>query len=97
MSHDKYITVNDDIDYWCGSTPPDEFDSAAEASKIQSAAEAAGIPVIRDSMSRRQQYSDDGEELVEIDWFSEWCAAGYAWDEERWTEWFAKRVPASAN
>jgi hypothetical protein len=95
MSNNYYITVNANSDYW-GSNA-DDYDCESEANKIQSAAESAGIPVIRDVHHSRQQYTVEGDEMVEIDWFSDWCNAGYAWDEDRWTEWFSSKVPAATN
>lgn len=76
----RYITVNSGSDYWGNNV---DYDCEAEADKIQSAAEAAGIPVIRDVYHRHTQYTDDGEEMVVIDWFSEWCSGGYAWSEDQ--------------
>jgi len=43
---EKYITINDDPDYW-GTMPPG-CDLDAEITKIINAAEAAGIAVYND-------------------------------------------------
>ena len=82
IAQEKYITINDDPDYW-GTIPPG-CDLDAEIAKLTNAAEAAGIAVY-DDCQPSQEVRDDG---TEIDWFAEWCAGGFEWDEHRWTNWF---------
>ena len=79
---EKFITINNDVDYW-GSVPPD-FDLDDEIRKIVDAAEAAGI-IVYDVCQPSQETRDNG---TEIDWFTEWCSAGHEWDEHYWAKWF---------
>jgi hypothetical protein len=84
-SREKYITINDDSDYW-GSVPPD-FDLDDEITKIVGAAHAAGITVYENS-EPSYEIRDEG---IEIDWFSEWCGVADSWSESQWVEWFRKQ------
>jgi len=77
-----YITIKDDIDYW--NQMPAGCDLDAEIAKITNAAKAAGIAVYNDCQPP-QEVRDNG---TEIDWYTEWCGAGYEWDEHQWTNWF---------
>jgi hypothetical protein len=79
---EKYITINDDPDYW-GAMPPG-CDLAAEIAKIINAADDAGI-VVYDDCQPSKEVRDTG---TAIDWFTEWCAVGHTWDEHDWTNWF---------
>jgi len=81
-AHEKYITINDEIDYW-GAMPPGR-DRDAETTKIINAAEAAGIAVYSDCQPS-QEVRDNGTEL---DWFTEWCTTGHELDEHHWVNWF---------
>ena len=83
--HEKYITINDDPDYW-GSVAPD-FDLDEEIAKIANAADDAGI-VVYDGCEPSQETIDTG---TEIDWFSEWCTVADSWSESQWAEWFRKQ------
>jgi hypothetical protein len=78
---EKYITINDDPDYW-GTMPRDDRD--AWIAKISNAADDAGI-VVYDDCQPSQEVRDTG---TEIDWFTEWCGVGHEWDEHDWTNWF---------
>ena len=82
---EKYITINDDIDYW-GSVPAN-FDMDEEIAKITNAAQDAGI-VVYDGCEPSQETIDSG---TEIDWFSEWCTVADSWSESQWVEWFRKQ------
>ena len=82
---EKYITINDDPDYW-GSVEPD-FDLDEEIAKITNAADDAGI-VVYDGDKPSQETIDTG---IEIDWFSEWCTVADSWSESQWVEWFRKQ------
>jgi hypothetical protein len=81
-SREKYITINDDPDYW-GSVEPD-FDLDGEIAKLINAADDAGITVYHDCKPS-QEVRDNGTEIY---WFGEWCGGGHAWDEHRWVNWF---------
>lgn len=83
--HEKYITINDDIDCW-GEVPAN-FDVGAEIAKITNAANDAGI-VVYDGCEPSQETIDTG---TEIDWFSEWCAVADSWSESQWVDWFRKQ------
>ena len=72
-----FVHISTDPDCW-GSNP-DGFDCVAEACRIRDAAEAAGIEVAFDTSRTAYQYDDDGRRRPEIEWFSEWCTAGYEW------------------
>jgi hypothetical protein len=84
-SQEKFITINDDPDYW-GSVSPD-FDLDDEIEKIVDAAHAAGITVYKNS-EPSYEIRDEGKE---IDWFSEWCGVADLWSESQWVEWFRKQ------
>ena len=84
-TREKYITINDDPDYW-GSVAPD-FDLDEEIAKIANAADDAGI-VVYDGCEPSQETIDTG---TEIDWFSEWCTVADSWSESQWAEWFRKQ------
>ena len=81
---EKYITINDDIDYW-GSVPVN-FDMGEEIAKITNAADDAGI-VVYDGCEPSQETIDTGKE---IDWSTEWCYS-YEWSEAQWLDWFRKQ------
>ena len=81
---EKYITINDDIDYW--GEVPENFDMGAEIAKITNAADDAGI-VVYDGCEPPQETIDSGRE---IDWSTEWCYS-YEWSESQWLEWFRKQ------
>ena len=78
---EKYITINDDIDYW-GTVPPD-FDLEDEIAKITNAADDAGI-VVYDGCESSQEAIDTGTEI-------DWCSVADSWTESQWVEWFRKQ------
>ena len=84
-SREKYITINDDPDYW-GSVPPD-FDLDDEIEKITNAAEDAGI-VVYDDCKPTYEVRDNG---TEIDWFTEWCVVAHSWSKSEWLDWFRQQ------
>ena len=81
---EKYITINDDIDYW-GSVPAN-FDMDEEIAKLTNAAQDAGI-VVYDGCKPSQETIDSGKK---VDWSTEWCYS-YEWSESQWVEWFRKQ------
>lgn len=86
----SFIQVSTDSDHW--GTNPAGFACVAEACRIRDAAEAAGAAVAFDTNSRAVDHDDNGNQRHEIDWFSEWCSAGYGWTDEEWIEWFRARA-----
>jgi hypothetical protein len=88
-SREKYITINDDADYW-GPIPPG-VDLNDEIAKITNAAEDAGI-VVYDNCKPSEEVRDNG---TQINWFSPWCEAffdgGIAWSESQWLDWFRQQ------
>jgi hypothetical protein len=82
IAREKFITINDDSDYW-GTIPPG-CDLDSEITKIINAADDAGITVYYDC-KLLQEVRDNG---TEIEWFTEWCATGHEWDEHHWVNWF---------
>ncbi len=82
-----FIHISTDSDCWGSNT--EGFDCVTEAERIRDAAESAGIEVAFDVDRRNVNCNDDGSERTEIDWFGEWCTAGYEWSDEQWIEWFS--------
>jgi len=82
IAREKFITITDDIDCWGAMPPGCDLDS--EITKIINAADDAKI-VVYHNRTPSQEVQDTG---TEVEWFTEWCGAGYEWDEHHWVNWF---------
>jgi hypothetical protein len=83
----KYITVSTLADAWGDTTSAKVFHVRDEAYKIAAAASDVGVEAIVDEYPRDLR-DDDGNERIEIDWFTTWCREGYQWFDWQWKEFF---------